>query len=102
MRISPKMREKPAARMNSTPPSARLFRLWISHRVMDCSAVEEAEGADYRRTAALLLDVLGRRIVARIHRAGQEFLLVVVPELADRGIGLDHRVDQLAILALHL
>jgi hypothetical protein len=30
MRISPKMSEKPAAKRNSRPPSARLFSVWIA------------------------------------------------------------------------
>ena len=48
----------------------------------------------------LLLEILRRRIVARVDRVGQEFLLVVGPELADVRIGLDDRVDELAVLAL--
>src|SRR5262249_50724442 len=50
----------------------------------------------------LLLEVLCRRVVARIDRILQEFVLVVGPELADVGIGLDHRVDVAAILLLDL
>ena len=30
IRISPKMSEKPDARRNSSPPSARLFSVWIA------------------------------------------------------------------------
>src|SRR5262249_24380861 len=50
----------------------------------------------------LLLEVLGRRVVARIDRVLQEFVLVVGPELADVGIGLDHRVDVAPVLLLDL
>ena len=39
------------------------------------------------------------RVVARVDRLRQEPLLVVRPELAHLGIGLDGRVDQLAALA---
>src|SRR5262249_29636671 len=46
----------------------------------------------------LLLEVLCRRVVARIDRVLQEFVLVVGPELADVGIGLDHRVDVAPVL----
>src|SRR4051812_21674381 len=90
MRIRPKISEKPAARMNSTPPSARLLRLWISHRFMRGPL------------AASLLDALRRRVIARIHRAGEELAALVLPELAHRRIGLEHRVHQLAVLAFHL
>ena len=43
---------------------------------------------------------LQRRIVARVDRLRQEPLLVVGPELADVRVGLDRRVDELAVLAL--
>src|SRR2546427_1392059 len=86
IRISPKMREKPDESRNSRPPSATLFTAKVSHRLM----------CQY----SLLLEVLGRRIIARINRVRQECLFLVGPELAHIRIGLDHRVYELAILLL--
>src|ERR671938_297065 len=40
------------------------------------------------------------RVVARIDRLRQEPFLVIGPKLTDIGIGLDRRVDQLAVLFL--
>src|SRR5918911_1891682 len=40
------------------------------------------------------------RVVARIDRLRQEPFLVIGPKLTDVGIGLDRRVDQLAVLFL--
>src|SRR3954453_20961074 len=53
-------------------------------------------------TARSLLEILGRRIVARINRVLQELVLLVGPELADVGISLDHSVDVLAVLLFDL
>src|SRR5262249_33038466 len=50
----------------------------------------------------LLLEILCRRVVARIDRVLQELVLLVGPELADVGIGLDHLVDVSPILLLDL
>src|SRR5262249_59103915 len=50
----------------------------------------------------LLLEVLCRRVVARIDRVLQEFVLVVGPELADVGVGLDYRVDVAAVFFFDL
>src|SRR5215468_10039459 len=82
MRISPKISAKPDESRNSRPPKAMLFAA-SSQRFMppDASALE-------------------RRIVARVDRLRQEPLLVVGPELADVLVGLDRRVDELAVLAL--
>src|SRR5713101_6387684 len=49
-----------------------------------------------------LLQILRRRGVARIDRILQELVLLVGPELADVGIGLDDGVDVFAALLLHL
>src|SRR5262245_2894722 len=54
------------------------------------------------RDAHVLFEVFRRRVVARIDRIGQELLLVIGPELADVGVGLDDSVDELAALALAL
>src|SRR3954463_10361800 len=91
MRIKPKISEKPAASVNSTPPRARLFRLWISQKFMPrlYPPMDYFEG--------LLLEVLGCRIVARVDRRSEEVRLLVSPELAHLRVGLDHGVGQLAI-----
>src|SRR5581483_12068616 len=52
------------------------------------------------RSWLLILEVLRRRIVACVHGVGQERFLLVSPELADAGIGLDDRVDELTTLPL--
>src|SRR6266508_3835341 len=56
-------------------------------------------GAD---ESELLLEVLRRRVVARIDRILQELVLLIGPELAHVGIGLDHRVDVTPVLLLDL
>src|SRR5215471_18508018 len=94
MRISPKISEKPAESRNSRPPKAMLFAA-SSQRFMrgdPCATISSAVGAG--RSA------LERRIVARVDGLRQEPLLVVGPELADVLVGLDRRVDELAVLAL--
>src|SRR5262249_31414764 len=117
MRIKPKISEKPAESRNSNPPSAKL----LAARMAACASVicvimasaPQASRKHGFRTAAcvaagmtpesgLLFQVPGRRLVAPINRRRQELLLVVIPELTDARIGLDHRVDQLPALALAL
>src|SRR6266446_1041682 len=92
MRISPKMSEKPAASRNSSPPSARLFSVWITQNCMDMGA----------ETGRLGLQVLRGRPVARIDRILQELLGLVGPELAHVRVGVDDAVHQPAVLALDL
>src|SRR5712671_7954760 len=82
--IRPKISENPAARRNSSPPSARLFSVWTT------------------QNCKLRFQVLRRRPVARIHRVLEKLLGLVGPELADVGIRVDDPVDQPALLALHL
>src|SRR5262249_17272314 len=89
MRISPKISEKPADSRNSRPPNAMLFAASTQRFMRRLSL-----GPDAGRSA------LQRRIVARVDRLRQEPLLVVGPELADVRVGLDRRVDELAVLAL--
>src|SRR4029434_5839945 len=84
MRISPKISEKPADSRKRRPPSVMLLTASTSQGPM---AVE-------RRSA------LHGRIVTRVHRLGQEPLLVVGPELAHLGVRLDRGVDELVTLAL--
>src|SRR5207237_6724762 len=81
IRISPKMSEKPAAKRNSRPPSARLFSVWI---------------AQYCR---LLLQVLRGREVSRVDRVLEELVRLVGPELAHVRVGADHGVHQAPLLA---
>src|SRR2546422_952399 len=85
IRISPKISEKPADSRNSRPPSVMLLTASTNQRLIARAA----------RSA------LQRRIVTRVHGLSQEPLLVVRPELAHFGIGLDGRVDQLVALLLH-
>src|SRR5262245_46685805 len=84
IRIRPKISEKPAARRNSNPPSARLLSVWI---------------AQYCRS---VLQVVGRRPVPRVDRVLQEILGLVAPELADVRVGVDYLVHQPPELAHHL
>src|SRR6266705_6833229 len=84
--MSPKISENPADRRKRRPPSVMLLTASTTHRLM---------GSRSARRSPLCLE---RRIVARVHRLRQEPLLVVGPELADLGIGLDRRVDELVAL----
>src|SRR5690242_9552627 len=97
MRIRPKISENPAESRNSNPPSAKLFTAKISQRLICATFVRWYQSAGPRSSAA---EVLGWRVVSRVHGLRQELLLIVRPELADVRICLDHRVDELAVLAL--
>src|SRR5579872_6996371 len=48
--------------------------------------------------ASRLLAVFAGREVAAVDRLLEELLLLVLPELADRRIGLDHRVPELVLV----
>src|SRR6202042_2563622 len=48
------------------------------------------------------LQILGRRIIARVDRVLQEFVLVVGPELADIRIGFDHGIDETPVRTRYL
>src|SRR2546425_598957 len=102
IRISPKISENPAARRNSSPPKARLFRVWIIQNCMIGDAGTSARAGALALSVSLGLDVLRRRPVARIHRVLQELLLVIRPELAHVRIRVDDRIDQASFLALDL
>src|SRR5262245_34781817 len=78
IRMSPKIKEKPAERRKRRPPSVMLLTASSSHRLTP-GGPESA---------------LQRRIVARVHGLCEEPLLVVGPELADLRIRLDGRVDE--------
>src|SRR5215475_13698402 len=84
MRISPKISEKPAESRKRRPPSVMLLTASTSQRLM---AVE-------RRSA------LQGWIVTRVHRLGQEPLLVVGPELAHLRVRLDRGVEEPVALPL--
>src|SRR4029453_9222314 len=85
--MSPKISENPADSRNRRPPSVMLL--------IASNSVTLMPGGLRARSA------LQRRIVARVDGLGQKPLLVVGPELAHLGIGLDRRVDQLVTLLLH-
>src|SRR5580704_12664211 len=97
-RISPKISENPDESRNSRPPSDRLLRPWMIQNCIggrSCSKSCEMVGPQLR------LQVLGRRIVARIDRIFQEGGLVVGPELADIRIGLDDGIDQPSVASCY-
>src|SRR5882724_12827197 len=82
--INPKISENPADRRNSRPPSVMLLTASSSQRL----------------TLGGLRSAFQRRVIARVHRLRQEPLLVVRPELADLGIGLDGGVHEPVALPL--
>src|SRR5262249_60241541 len=110
--IRPKISEKPAERRNSRPPSVMLLIASTTHKFMRhdpsggfAAAIPSGGrpgGARRAHWARLCVapSRAKRRIVARVHRLGQEPLLVVRPELAHVRIGLDRRVDELVALLL--
>src|SRR5215470_9228764 len=96
----------------SPHPEERRFS-GASRRMATCTAVPVAILRDARKRApqdevrhcctcptGSRLQILRRRVIARIDRIGQEFFLFVGPELADVGVALDHRIDELPVLAL--
>src|SRR5207253_7951111 len=87
--IRPKISEKPAESRKRRPPSVMLLIASTNHRFMRSyeGAVEAPSGFQ-------------RRIIARVHRLGEEPLLVVRPELAHARIRLDRCVDELVALPL--
>src|SRR4051812_22211007 len=96
-RISPKISEKPEDSRNNRPPSDRLLRPWMIQNCIVCRSRSGAARGCPAREAGSLLQVFGRRVVARVDRVLQEGGLVIGPELTDIRIGLDHRIDQPAI-----
>src|ERR1700688_1992431 len=101
--IRPKISENPDDSRNSSPPSDRLLSPWI---IQNCIVGQScSEGCALRCSATeadLLLQVLCRRIVARIDRILQECGLVIGPELADIRVGFDDGIDQPPVLPRHL
>jgi hypothetical protein len=43
MRINPKIKEKPADSRNKSPPSERLFRLWINQNAIGLSNMDRSD-----------------------------------------------------------
>src|SRR5919198_3631967 len=99
MRISPKMSEKPAANRNSRPPSARLFSVWIAQYCTAFVVPAKAGTQVFQKRSWApafagatvserdsRLQVLRRRIVARVRRVLQVLLGIVGPELAHVGV----------------
>src|SRR5450755_1213625 len=88
-RIRPKISENPDDSRNNRPPSDRLLRPWmIQNCIVGRSCPEVARFGAPQHLAELLLQVLCRRIVARVDRVFQECGLVIGPELADVRISL--------------
>src|SRR5207237_10783094 len=96
MRISPKMREKPADSRNSNPPKVMLLTASTSQKFMVAvvprSACKRIAGAA-AAPALRHLSRLERREVARVDWLFEKFLLVVSPELTHVRVGLDRLVD---------
>src|SRR5437879_11987118 len=64
------------------------------------SHVALSESYAVSRISGALLEVLRRRVVARVDRRGQERRRVVLPELAHLAIRVDHHVHEPAVTAL--
>src|SRR5579872_3343102 len=90
MRINPKISEKPADSRNNKPPRLMLFTASTAHWFMG-RLVPSERGSELRG-----------RGVAGVDRRRQVLLLVVGPELAHVGVGLDDCVDELVALLLEL
>src|ERR1043166_3624665 len=120
MRISPKIREKPADNRNSSPPNVTLLTVSRTQNVM--AAADQMTDDRRRRTEGALLTrrlfrrpssvvrplspvlcrpssafsaLRQRRIVARVDRVREKFLFRPSPELADVLVGLDGLVPEL-------
>src|SRR5438270_928249 len=103
--MSPKISENPADRRKSSPPSVMLLTASTTHRFMLsrferrlCRRNRIPGGG--REGAAEAPSRFQWWIVAGVHRLRQEPFLVVGPELAHFGIGLDRGVDELVALLL--
>src|ERR1700687_3598400 len=88
--IRPKISEKREESRSIGPPSDSLLRPWMIQNCIVCRSRPESCALRCPATEAeLLLQILCRRIVARIDRVLQECGLVVGPELTDIRVGLD-------------
>src|SRR5262245_18919179 len=101
IRISPKIREKPADNRNNSPPKVMLLTVNTSQKVMvgefSPSSCQKRTAGAFAAPAARLVSGFDRRVVARIDRLLEELLLVVSPELAHVVIGLDRLVDEFSV-----
>src|SRR6185312_4942451 len=101
MRISPKIREKPADNRNSSPPKVMLLTASTSQKVIVAvfqpSSCQKSTAGAFAAPATRRVSGFDRRKVARIDRLLQELLLVISPELTHVVIGLDSFVDELAV-----
>src|SRR5206468_6136169 len=96
--MRPKISENPADSRKSRPPRVTLLIASTTQRFMACRAARGGRKDPAERPR--LRSRFQRRIVAGVHGLREEPLLVVRPELADLGIGLDRRVDELVALLL--
>src|SRR6185437_12347068 len=101
IRISPKIREKPADRRKSSPPKVMLFTVSTSQNVIAADIPRSNRQIIRRRLMRRLRGSSSsrfeRRVVARIDGLLEELLLVVGPELAHVMVRLDRLIDQLAV-----
>src|SRR5262249_28946769 len=100
IRISPKMREKPADSRNNKPPKVMLLAVSTSQKVMVAvvpANVSRAGGRLQRRPLCCRQLRFERRIIARIDGLFEKLLLVVGPELAHIAVNLDRLVDEFAV-----
>src|SRR5262245_59064854 len=103
--MRPKMSEKPDESRNSSPPRARLFSVWMTQNCMRLPPASRLarERARARQGArALRLEVLRRRVVARVRRCLEVLLGLVRPELAHVRVRVDHGVHQPPLFPLDL
>src|SRR6516165_1959483 len=96
IRISPKIREKPADNRNNKPPNVMLLTASSSQNVMSLFRSLRRRPPCWLRPPAALSSTLQRRKIARIDRLREKLLLVISPELTHILVGLHRLVDQLA------
>src|SRR5690348_1260454 len=100
IRISPKIRENPAERRNSSPPKVMLLTASTSQKVIAAafprSSCQKQRGR-LRAPAQRLASGFHRREIAGVNRLLEELLLVVSPELTHIVVSLDRLVDELAV-----
>src|SRR5262249_47421977 len=99
IRISPKIREKPADRRNSKPPKVMLLAVSTSQKVMSaifprCSS--HRPRAPFWRPRKRPASGFDRREVSRINPCFEGPFVSLSPELAHVRVGLDCRIDELA------
>src|SRR6185312_2521812 len=95
IRISPKMREKPADSRNSRPPKVMLLAVSTSQKLIpQFPALDELNSPRAPRGARSCRQLrLERWIVSRIDRLLEEPFLIVGPELTHILVGLNRLVD---------